>query len=449
MGAATSGGYAAWFSSGVVDVVLVLNDARNIVLQDREELSGVIHLNPEDSGNFVLTRESPATLSLSSTKIVEVEFQGLIQGHQEEPARCLGEVTLPLHHIAKQCAGSLYQVWLPLQPVSALSQEDDHIAHFDKAMVKAAKDPRKPMVCISLYAGSIPQASRNYLFDAPEEEKAKRFLGLLQSHSQHARMLQALYREVRISQTQPVQHLDSSKGSKDGLADSWSETPLRFASGSPVGFAEFSPEADASAASPVEDQRAALLEEIKETRTEADERIHKAEKTIQALKEMINDKQVELIQRRKEVSRLRHEAESLQLENEKLELQLSRSSLQSPTAADTVEAANLRREAEDLSTHKEALQLILRDFYRAMGQEPPSMTAIVSKHQAATQTKVLEPDQVELSSAGAAHAAPAGAAMAPVAPAPQAAQVQEWTNMLPRPSELLLSGLDERFARDM
>jgi len=32
--------------------------------------------------------------------------------------------------------------------------------------------------------------------------------------------------------------------------------------------------------------------------------------------------------------------------------------------------------------------------------------------------------QVELSSAGAAHAAPAGAAMAPVAPAPQAAQVQ-------------------------
>ncbi|CAL1165621.1 unnamed protein product [Cladocopium goreaui] len=57
--------------------------------------------------------------------------------------------------------------------------------------------------------------------------------------------------------------------------------------------------------------------------------------------------------------------------------------------------------------------------------------------------------EVELSSAGAAHAAPAGAAMAPVAPAPQAAQVQEWTNMLPRPSELLLSGLDERFARDM
>lgn len=447
MGAATSGGYAAWFSSGVVDVVLVLNDARNIVLQDREELNGVIHLNADDSGNFVLTRESPATLSLSSTKIVEVEFKALLQGHQET-SRCLGEVFLPLHHIAKQCAGSLYQVWLPLQPVSALSQEDDHIAHFDKAMVKAAKDPRKPMVCISLYAGSIPQASRNYLFDAPEEEKAKRFLGLLQSHSQHARMLQALYREVRISQTQPAQHLDSSKGSKDGLADSWSETPLRFASGSPVGFAEFSPEADASAASPVEDQRAALLEEIKETRTEADERIHKAEKTIQALKEMINDKQVELIQRRKEVSRLRHEAESLQLENEKLELQLSRSSLQSPTAADTVEAANLRREAEDLSTHKEALQLILRDFYRAMGQEPPSMTAIVSKHQAATQTKVLEPDQERLSWGAAAPAA-ASAAPVPSAASAAAPQVQEWTNMLPRPSELLLSGLDERFARDM
>ncbi|CAK9084487.1 unnamed protein product [Durusdinium trenchii] len=69
---------------------------------------------------------------------------------------------------------------------------------------------------------------------------------------------------------------------------------------------------------------------------------------------MINDKQVELIQRRKEVSRLKHEAESLQLENEKLEVQLSRSSLRGVTAADSVEAANLEKEAEELKTQKEA-----------------------------------------------------------------------------------------------
>lgn len=436
MGAATSvlpdaGGYTGWFTSGVGDVrdvVMVLNDARNIVLLDREELSGLIHLNAADSGKYILSRESPASLSLTSTNIVEVELQGLIPGQETSP-RCLGEVTLPLHYISRQSGGNLYQIWLPLQPVSALSKEEDHIEQFEKAMLKAARDPRKPMVCISIYAGSIPQASKNYLFDASQEEKAKRFLGLQMSHSQHLRMMQALYRVVRMSQAQSSQQLDSSSRSKDGLADSWPEPLQRLASGSPVGFADFSPQAEADV-SPVEDQRAALLEEIKETRTEADERIQKAEKTIQALKEMINDKQVELIQRRKEVSRLRHESESLQLENEKLELQLSRSALQGPNAADAVEAANLRRQAQDLSTHKEALQLILRDFYRAMGQESPSLMAIVSKH-AATQRKVIEPDQVE--------------AMMPSS----SAEVQEWTNMLPRPSELLLSGLDERFAHEM
>eukprot|EP00434_Breviolum_minutum_P016848 symbB.v1.2.014864.t1/scaffold1095.1/size138309/12 len=46
-----------------------------------------------------------------------------------------------------------------------------------------------------------------------------------------------------------------------------------------------------------------------------------------------------------------------------------------------------------------ALQLILRDFYRAMGQESPSLMAIVSKH-AATQRKVIEPDQAFLVDGG-------------------------------------------------
>eukprot|EP00913_Durusdinium_trenchii_P029119 g27302.t1 len=206
-------------------------------------------------------------------------------------------------------------------------------------------------VCLSLYAGSIPQASRNYLFDASEKEKAARVLGLMQSYSQHARMLQALYREVRSSQASA--QLDTS-----GLADSWPSR--RPEMGSPV--AEFSPEAgpvdasrdaDKADASPT-DVRAAVREEIRETQAEADERLRKADKTIQALRGMINDKQVELIQRRKEVSRLKHEAESLQLENEKLEVQLSRSSLRGVTAADSVEAANLEKEAEELKTQKEA-----------------------------------------------------------------------------------------------
>ncbi|CAJ1395715.1 unnamed protein product [Effrenium voratum] len=412
MGAAASGG---WFFSETVQVVLVLNDARNVSLLPGEELSALIHLDPNDSGSYVLTRECPANLSVSSTKILAVEFRGIVQGLQDT-ARCLGEITLPLHHIARQCAGNLVQVWLPLQP-SLLAQEEEHIEHFDKALLKAARDPRKPMVCISLYAGSIPQASKDYLFKAPASEKAKRFLGLQQSHSQHARMLQALYREVRSQAHQSA--LDSSNRSKDGLADSWSRREA-FDLPSPemrnLSEKEASPRV-------LQETMASLREEIKETTAAANERINKAGENIATLKEMINDKQVELIQRKKEVQRLWHDAESVKLENEKLEVQLARASMRSPTAAEGAEVDGLRKEAQNLATQKEALLLILRDFYGAMGQEPPALSTMVSKHQSRTKK---EPEKA---------AEPSGYAQ----------QEQAWTNMLPRPSELLLSGmLEER-----
>eukprot|EP00913_Durusdinium_trenchii_P030662 g28717.t1 len=114
MGAATSITSGGWFFAEAVDVVLVLNDARNIALLEREEPLALVHLNPDDSGRFILTRESPASLSLTSTKIVVIEFQGIIQGQQD-------------------CCAIWDHFWLPLQPASALLREDDHIDHFEKA----------------------------------------------------------------------------------------------------------------------------------------------------------------------------------------------------------------------------------------------------------------------------------------------------------------------------
>ncbi|CAE7245392.1 unnamed protein product [Symbiodinium sp. CCMP2456] len=113
-----------------------------------------------------------------------------------------------------------------------------------------------------------------------------------------------------------------------------------------------------------------LREEIKATTADAEARINKAAESVTTLKDMIQAKQVELIQRRKEVSRLYHDAESVELENQKLQVQLTRASLHvgGQSQHDGEEAEQLRREAEDFHTQKEALLLILRDFYGAMGE---------------------------------------------------------------------------------
>lgn len=434
MGVATSNLPGPWFFPDSVQIVVVLNDARNIALLQGEELSALIQVEPDDQ-LYHLTRESPASLSVRPNTILVVKFHAIVQGLQDT-ARCLGDVVLPLNHVARVCAGSLYQVWLPLQPALSCVQEEDYVDNFDKAVWKAARDPRKPMVCLSLYAGSIPQASKDYLFNASASEKADRFLGLLQSHTQHMRLLQALYREVRSNQ---AAQLDLSR-SKDGLADSWPsefrrvEANLGQAAPEPSGPAEARGDGEDVARDETKEALDYLREEIKATTADAEARINKAAESVTTLKDMIQAKQVELIQRRKEVSRLYHDAESVELENQKLQVQLTRASLHvgGQNQHDGEEAEQLRREAEDFHTQKEALLLILRDFYGAMGEEPPTLSAIVSKHQ--LRTKQLEPDgdkAFSQSSAGHGYA-------------PQQVP-QAWTNMLPRPSELLLSGvLEER-----
>jgi len=399
-------------------------------------LSALVHVEP-DHQQHQLTRENLASLTVRPNTILVVECHAIVQGLQDT-ARCLGEVTLPLDHIARQCAGILYQVWLPLQPASSCDQEEEYIEQFDKALWKSAKDPRKPMVCLSLYPGNMPQASKDYLFNASSSEKADRFLGLFQSHTQHVRMLQALYREVRSNQAAQAQQVDQSVRSKDGLADSWpTDKSRRMEAADLLGPAEVRREGmDASwTGKPEHGQRedtiSYLREEIKATSADANARISKAAESVATLKEMIQAKQVELIQRKKEVSHLWHDAESMELENQKLEVQLSRSSF-SQQRPDSEEASSLRREEEDFKTQKEALLLILRDCYGAVGQEPPSLAAIVSKYQ--SRSKEVEPDDNKVFGQPSA-----GYGCRP----PQSQQA--WTNMLPRPSELLLSGvLEER-----
>merc|ERR1740121_1597810 len=128
-------------------------------------------------------------------------------------------------------------------------------------------------------------------------------------------------------------------------------------------------------------------------------------------------KQAEHARLQQESARFRGDAERLEREND----QLARS-LECPGAAGGAqEAEGLRREVDRLKEQKEALLLILQDLY-GNGAESDAPKGIA----------VEAPSQVE----ARGHTEPA------VDLARRDAEAQEqWTNMLPRPSELFASGV--------
>ncbi|CAE8740018.1 unnamed protein product, partial [Polarella glacialis] len=391
MGASASGvPGGSWLFTAVEtgQIVVTLNDIRSVELFPGEELSASVRLSPEWSEGTRLTRDRPTVLSFAADTTLLIEFKGLCDGPQD---RFLGEIKLPLAHVARRCGGSLYHTWLPISPQSTASSSSAaagdksfSLEYFDRALRAAARDPRQPMACLSLCRKSPDkEIGKELVFqlDAPPSEKAARFEGLLQSHSQHARMLQALYRHVRTFSTAQSSAPGMSPNFKDALQDSFAMDKSRREGptstyamdlGSHVEVLGNLQQADeAPDASSLETELARLREEIETTTQEANARINQAGEAIILLKERVSGKQVDLIHKRKDVSALSHEAESIELENQKLELQLQHAAARESRAGSqdyNDEVESLRRDAKDLATQKEALLLILQDFYGAMGK---------------------------------------------------------------------------------
>lgn len=480
MGAAGSGTLpGGWLLSGsnAAQVSLALEDARYIALLPGEELEALVHVSLSDPGSSRLTRRGPATVSVGPETVLFIEFQTVVSGLQET-ARCVGEVSLPLDYIVRHCGGSLNHIWQPLQPSSfahRLGGETDvpdieqHVQLFQEGIRTATRDLRKPMVSLSLFRGSSIPSHENFM-TASNSEKAANFISLQQSHVQQARMLQALYRQVRNNQA-AAQSNQQLPEMREGLSDSWSHTSFS-------GKSRRNDRMDSFATDPSQNQNADLVEsdhrnrdledrlnilrqDIAATTEDANARINQATKSIQTLEEKQTLKQVDLLQKRKEVARLWHDAEAVELENQKLELQLQRRSLTGSPVPDSLqqqEMEKLGKEQGDLTTQKEALLLILKDFYGAMGKEPPSLEYMINKHSRSessyAQNAPVQPTQhatpseapVPQEDAPASHG---GYAIAPGASASRhdeqagAGGLEQtgWSNMLPRPSELLSTGL--------
>lgn len=413
--AGSSGG--GWFFNEESTPVLVrLLDARCLGLGSSEELVGLVGLGADLQNVATVKRGEPVTVSVGVGTTLSIDFEAQPAGRNSSGGnRYLGSVYLPLECVARRCGGSLYHMWFPLEtnpppeaasPTnSSTSERGSHLfEQFDRSLRSAARDPRLPVVCLSLCQASALHAERDrYELHSDPPEKALRFDSLLQSHAQHSRLLQALYRQCRaVTRTQEV---------VTDLNDSWSWNQSERARRSrdmPLG----SMSSDPGQIEKVTD----LRNDIDTTTREANARINQASDAIRTLRDRLSAKQSEHEQMRRETARQQQDAEALETQNEQFRLQLERRAREGGGEDRAEELRRLRREAEVLKEQKDALVLILEDLYGAVGsgggaeeepshnQEPPPLEGEATPH-------TVEP------------------------------LGETWTNMLPRPSELFGPGV--------
>lgn len=432
MGNAAGG--ASWFAftEETTLVLLRLHDARQIDLSSGEAICGIVSLGADEPEAALVRPDCPAQFAVDAGSSVSISFRAVRAGCSVHHGRLLGDVSLPLEHIAKKCGGSLYHMWLPVQPDhgnGAQSSGEAAYEHFAKALRNAAKDPRLPMVSLSLCRADVPGADLEfYESSATSADKAAHFYSLLQSHAQHARLVQALYRQNRLQQ--------QGRGnacSQDPLADSFAVHPgfkfgpqrrsrndsgLEFDLGGIAEDGRFEPE---------DPDR--LRKEMDDMTSEANARINQASDAIRTLKERLSAKQAENNHLKQETSQFRREATEQEIENERLSLMLERRERDKGDNADReAESKRLKREVEVLKEQKEALLLILNDLYGAVGSPPPKAateaTAVPSAA-ASTGTPLPYSGSGSYSSPEKSHSS----------------EQEGWTNMLPRPSEIFASGV--------
>jgi len=418
--------------------VLRLNDVRNVRLKAGEDLAGVITLRRrenEAAGVVAVRKDCPAMFSVEVDTVLTLEIRIKKIGDDGPCAVVVGGVCLPLEHLAKRCGQSVYHTWFPLQqpPPQLGSSETETLDQLDRAMRGVARDPRMPMVCISLYPASTMESAgsaagdHRYELSVPAGDKALRFSGLEQSHMQHVRLLQSLYRSSRQAKQ------DAAGPAGPGLLEGalMHEESFRAAEASPMPRANsdvFDLPGPAEVLSPnvhrasqlnggnVQEAISRLQREIETTTAEANLRINQASDAIKTLKERLSSRQAEHEHLRQETVRLQHDADALGIENERLAIQLERKARE--RAADTrtredreQELKRMRREADMLKEQKEALMNILEDLYGAKADSGMSGQGLQSNNHGG-----LDGDGGEDGG---------------------------WENMLPRPSELFEGGVLE------
>lgn len=431
---------SGWLYSSEEQTLVLINihDARNIRPQPGEEV--IVTVLTAYSPPAQTRIGQPASVLVSADSVIVLEV-----GTASPPAaaagklRSVGELRLPLELLVRRCGRSVYHTWFPLQaPAGAASQSGSSsevittMEQFDKELRSVARDPRVPMVCLSLCPADAPEAipmaaGQHYEVNVSPSDKCARFAGLMASHTQHARMLQSLYRQARNAQQgRPDGSLDISNVSNMNMSLRGNSFDAPAMDRRDSGAFDL-PEAQHLAGYPQaragssgshgrSDEAIRLKKEIESTTEEANKRINQASDAIRTLQQRLSTRETEHERLRQETARFVNDADTLDLENERLALQLERKRRTAPDVREQ-EVERLKREADVLKEQKEALVAILEDLYGAVDKD-------TSKEE-------------DAGAAIAASSAPASAGYI------GAGKEEGWTNMLPRPSELFASGVLE------
>lgn len=336
MGASTStNSSTSSFTPRKTRVLLKLNSVRGVQLGPNEEFYGVVGVGqPLDIA--LVRQESPVEFVVSDDMVLTLEFRTAFG--DSSSVRNIGEIRVPLKHMSQRCGRSLYRMWFPLNsqwPKSQGSSDSQALQNgihelYDHSMRIAARDPRLPLVCISLCSTDLPEAAQEcYQRSASQSAKNFCFNGLMVSHSQHVRLLQSLYKHSR-----------SGKNVAPGLesTQSWAHEDR--------------------------EQVARLRQEIDMTTSEANSRIDQACEAIKTLKERLNARQADHERFRQGTIQCAHDTAALEIENERLALKIERQAREAVVLRKhQEEARQLRRDKDVLHEQKEALVLILEDLY--------------------------------------------------------------------------------------
>lgn len=415
-------------------VRLKLSDIRGIKLKAEECFYGVVGAGLSSSDIAPVRRGSPIEFDVSGDMVLLIEFRTASPGGSN--TRTVGTVRMPLEHMSKRFGQNLYHMWFPLDP-SISSQKGDSQAsqnemneQFDRALRNAPRDPQWPLVCLSLGLADFPEAVNDA---APQMKQVKLlcFEGVLQSHIQHSRLLQTLYRHVRAlkpmgpraqmerysceSETHvpsgPLYTRSTSSSNwvpfqlpRENTFDVCKPFQLQRQNTFDVGNDIFSLSGRDSCQGNQWRSLVQLRTEIESTTAEAHSRISQANDSVRTLKDRLAVRQKDCNEFQQKILSLTQQTNVLEMENERLacQLQSDRGTATMTMREHEEEENKHRQEADMLREQNEALVLILEDLYGA-----------VQKNSSTRQSK---PDALIF----------------------EGGQTDGWTNMLPSPSDLLV-----------
>lgn len=349
---------------------LKLNDMRGISLRPDEDFYGEVLF----SGAEYVRQGRSIVFPMTSDMIV-IEFRApLLSGGK---ARTVGIVRLPLRHMWKRCGQSLYCMWFPLIPsfpheLGGSTQHSQTKANdeFDRGVRNAARDPRWPLVCLSLCLAGPPEAtSGHYDCKVMPNMKSLCYDGLVLSHNQHNRLLHTLYRHVRnLGPHAQMENLHTQGEMLTLCARHLSDEvgvhtqrECTFDVGSDIH--SLSTTTSMSRAKCQWKDVAHLHAEIESRTLEANLRINKASESIRTLNARLIARQADCERLEQMVTRCTHNADELEIENESMALQLERQAREGITLRQREEEyGQLHRETRVLQQQKETLVLILEDL---------------------------------------------------------------------------------------